>query len=241
MDAAGGAEAFLDDHAVIVCSDHSQSLVEQEIDIFAPSTASRSCRPRPAGPPRRAGGRWPCARPRRAAQVYVLDRDRRGELARRSSACCSPRGRRLTMRMTTHPDGEARSAGTRASLRFAPRGELLDAEGREWSVEGDLGLLDLDTTDGRVRSATYPDALGRIWAALRSPASGEVLASARPGHEFLDWGRSSHDGGGSHGALHAEDSNAVLLWCGTGPDSADVKEQWTLRDVAAMVRAHFGV
>jgi hypothetical protein len=242
MDAAGGAEAFLDEHAVIVCSDHSQSLVEQEIDIFRAFDGFEIMPP--AGPRGLRDGPAEVAvcPSSRAAQVYVLDRDRREELARRSErVLLALEGVDLTMRMTTHPDGEAAVRGDVGELRFAPRGELLDAEGREWSVEGDLGLLDLDTSDGRVRSATYPDALGRIWAALRSPASGEVLASARPGHEFLDWGRSSHDGGGSHGALHAEDSNAVLLWCGTGPDSADVKEQWTLRDVAAMVRAHFGV
>ena len=34
MTAAGGPDAFLEDHAVIVCSDHSQSLVEDEIDLF---------------------------------------------------------------------------------------------------------------------------------------------------------------------------------------------------------------
>src|SRR4029450_5319835 len=34
MTAAGGPDAFLEEHAVIVCSDHSQSLVEDEIDLF---------------------------------------------------------------------------------------------------------------------------------------------------------------------------------------------------------------
>src|SRR5215213_8257251 len=34
MEPAGGPEAFLEDHAVIVCSDHSQSRVEKEIDLF---------------------------------------------------------------------------------------------------------------------------------------------------------------------------------------------------------------
>ena len=34
MHAAGGPDAFLEDHAVIVCSDHSQSQVEDEIDLF---------------------------------------------------------------------------------------------------------------------------------------------------------------------------------------------------------------
>ena len=34
MHAAGGPDAFLEDHAVIVCTDHSQSEVEDEIDLF---------------------------------------------------------------------------------------------------------------------------------------------------------------------------------------------------------------
>ena len=34
MHAAGGPEKFLDEHAMIVCSDHSQSQVEKEIDLF---------------------------------------------------------------------------------------------------------------------------------------------------------------------------------------------------------------
>jgi hypothetical protein len=48
-------------------------------------------------------------------------------------------------------------------------------------------------------------------------------------------------GGGSHGSLHANDSLGSLLWCGTGPESADAREQWSLRDVVPMVCEHFGV
>ena len=54
--------------------------------------------------------------------------------------------------------------------------------------------------------------MSRVWSALRCPSAGEVLASARPGYEFLDWGGAHHVGGGSHGSLHANDSNAVLIW-----------------------------
>ncbi len=242
MDAAGGTEAFLDEHAVIVCSDHAQSLVEDEIDLFRAFDGFEIMPP--AGPRGLRDGPAEIAvcPSSRAAQVYVLDGDRREELARRAErVLLSAEGVDLTMRMTSHPDGEAAVRGDAGELRFAPRGDLEDAHGQRWSVEGDVAVLGLDTADGRVRSAVYPDALGRIWSALRCPAGGEVLASARPGYEFLDWGRAHHVGGGSHGALHAEDSNAVLLWCGTGPGDAGAKEQWTLRDVAAMVRAHFGV
>ena len=48
-------------------------------------------------------------------------------------------------------------------------------------------------------------------------------------------------GGGSHGSLHANDSLGSLIWCGTGPDSADAREQWSLRDIVPMVYDHFGL
>ena len=67
-----------------------------------------------------------------------------------------------------------------------------------------------------------------------------MLVSAARGYEFTDWGGSGHVGGGSHGSLHANDSHGVLLWAGTGPD-AQAKAQWSLRDIAPMVRQHFGL
>ena len=71
--------------------------------------------------------------------------------------------------------------------------------------------------EGRGRPRDLLDLPGRHeprLVALRCPTSGEVLASGRPGYEFLDWGGAHHIGGGSHGSLHANDSNAVLLWAG---------------------------
>jgi hypothetical protein len=31
------------------------------------------------------------------------------------------------------------------------------------------------------------------------------------------------------------------MWCGTGPDTAEVREQWSLLDIVPMIRDHFGV
>jgi hypothetical protein len=241
MDAAGGPDAFLDEHAVIVCSDHSQSLVEQEIDLFRAFDGfgvRAAQRPRP-------GDEVAVCPSSRFAQVYVLDRDRRRELVPRvERTLLALDGIDLVMRMTDHPDGEAVVRGQRdedtAELRFAPRGDLADARGGRWSVDGDLGLVGLRVEDGQIRSAAYPDALGRIWSALRCRAAGDVLASARPGFEFLDWGGAHHVGGGSHGSLHANDSLGTLLWCGTGPP-ADGREQWALGDIVELVRSHFDV
>ena len=65
-----------------------------------------------------------------------------------------------------------------------------------------------------LRSDAYPDALGRAWAALTCPTSGDVLLSAAPGYEFADWGGVDHVGGGSHGSLHRVDSLGALAFCG---------------------------
>ncbi len=64
-------------------------------------------------------------------------------------------------------------------------------------------------------STEYPDALARAWSALNCPTAGDILLSAAPGYEFVDWGGSDHVGGGSHGSLHRTDSLGALLWCGT--------------------------
>jgi hypothetical protein len=68
-----------------------------------------------------------------------------------------------------------------------------------------------------------------------------VLLSAAPSYEFVDWGGADHVGGGSHGSLHRSDSLGALLWCGTGPPSADVREQWSLQDIVPIVSGHFGL
>jgi Type I phosphodiesterase / nucleotide pyrophosphatase len=242
MHAAGGPDAFLDEHAVIVCSDHSQSQIDGEIDLFRafdgfavlPASGAREGR----------SGRAEIALcpSSRAAHVYVLDREARPALMPRvARTLLMLEGVDLVMHLTDHPDGEAAVRSRAGELRFAPRGDLEDLRGGTWSIEGDLPVLALEIRDGRVMSERYPDPLARIWSALRCRTSGELLASARPGWEFLDWGRSHHIGGGSHGSLHANDSYGSLIWCGTGPDDIDAREQWTLRDIVPLVLDHFGV
>jgi hypothetical protein len=242
MRAAGGADAFLEDHAMIVCSDHSQSLVEDEIDLFRAFDGFEVLPPSRARDPKTGPAEIAVCPSSRAAQVYVLDRDERERLVPRiERTLLALEGVDLVMHLTDHPDGEAAVRSARGELRFAPRGDLTDLRGESWSVDGDHDVLALDVRDGRVRSDRYPDALTRVWSALRCRTAGEVLASARPGWEFLDWGGAHHVGGGSHGSLHANDSYGSLLWCGTGPASVETKEQWTLRDVAPMITQHFGV
>jgi hypothetical protein len=125
-------------------------------------------------------------------------------------------------------------------LRFVPGGEVADPRGRSWSVEGRLEVLEARLRDGSIVTPAYPDALARAWAALTCPTSGEVLISAAPGYEFIDWGRQAHVGGGSHGSLHASDSLGALAMSGVAlPRPAPA--QWSISDIATLILEHFDV
>ena len=125
----------------------------------------------------------------------------------------------------------------RGELRFAPeRRRRATRAGARWSVEGS-SRCSTATRPGRGACYTpdYPDALARVWAALTCPTSGEVLLSAAPGYEFIDWGRQAHVGGGSHGSLHAS-----RLARGARPQRrrrcpSREPGQWAIRDVAPLV------
>jgi hypothetical protein len=236
MHAAGGPDAFLEDHAVVVCSDHSQSKVEAEVDLFEAFEGFTVLQPTAADLVEAEIALCPASR---SASIYLLGEEH-DLLARVERTVLALDGVDFLVRLTDHPDGEAIVRAARGELRFTRGGTLTDLRGGRWSVEGDMSVLDLVVKDGLVSSSTYPDALGRVWSALRCRRSGELILSAKPGYEFTDWGGSGHVGGGSHGSLHANDSHGVLLWCGTGP-AADAKPQWSLQDVTPMVLEHFGV
>jgi predicted AlkP superfamily pyrophosphatase or phosphodiesterase len=239
MHAAGGPDAFLKEHAVIVSSDHSQAAVEDRIrldrafadfDVASQSAASA------------IGAEVALSPGQRSAMVYALDEDRTDQvLTRAIAAAAEVEGVDLLLWLDSRNRDEAVVRTGRGELRFAPGGELVDERGERWSVEGEPAALGLMIEDGRVISVEYPAALSRIWSALNCPTAGDLLLSAAPGYEFVDWGGADHVGGGSHGSLHRSDSLGALLWCGTGPDTREVREQWSLEDIAPMVREHFGV
>ena len=236
MHSAGGPDAFLEEHAVVVCSDHSQAAVEERIRLeqvfsefeVATPNPSRSLNPEIAISPAQ-----------RSAMLYVLDEERRSSVLRRAlDALEGVEG----VDVVIWRDGAEAAVRTAAGeLRFAPGGDIEDLRGRRWSLDGDPRVLAGRVHDERFLSPDYPDALGRAWEAINTATAGDVLLSAAPGYEFVDWGGADHVGGGSHGSLHATDSLGVLMWCGTGPDRRDEREQWTLQDITPMIRRHFGL
>jgi predicted AlkP superfamily pyrophosphatase or phosphodiesterase len=239
MHAGGGPDEFLSNHAVVVCSDHSQAPVEERIRLDLAFSEFEIAAPSPTRSPDAEVALCPA---QRSAMIYALDPDRAPDtVARCLEAVASVEGVDLAMWLA---DGEAVVRGRRGELRFTAGGDLCDARGEHWSVEGDLAVLRAEMQDGRILSTEYPDALARVWSALRCPNAGDILLSAAPGYEFVDWGGSDHVGGGSHGSLHRTDSLGALLWCGTGgagSGSRAHRDQWSLRDVAPMIRDHFGL
>jgi hypothetical protein len=223
---AGGVEAFLDGHSVIVMSDHSQTTVEADVNLADAFADARVLQPADPAPTEAELAVSPAAR---SAMVYALDESRRDELV--AGAVATLRGLEGVDLVVRRENGEAVVHSRRGDLRFAPGGEFEDRRGRGWRVDGDHATLDLG-------GDTYPDGLNRLWSALECPHSGDVLASAESGYEFVDWGGAGHVGGGSHGALHRDDSQGVLLLCGV---EAPEQEEWALTDVIGLVLRHFGV
>jgi hypothetical protein len=246
MNAAGGAEEFLREYAVIVMADHSQAPVTAtialqdalaELGVAGPVRSSESSyevEPRIAVCPSQ-----------RAAMVYALHESERDAM-RASVAGLALAIEGVDLVMWLERDAhEAPREGVIASpeygeLRFWPQGAVIDQRGCAWSVEGSLGALGARIEDGRLLSADYPDALARVWSALTCSTSGEVLLSAAEGYEFIDWGRQAHVGGGSHGSLHASDSLGALILTGVELPQPE-PEQWAIRDIAPIALRHFGL
>ena len=236
MHAAGGVDRFLEEYAVIVTSDHSQALVEESIRLDLALTDFHIATPSAS---KSVGATLALCPSSRAAMIYVLDVERRDALVPQVLAAVQEvPGVDLAMYVD---GGEAvMIAAGGHQLRFAPGGDLVDLRGLRWSVEGSLDVLGARISDGLLETPDYPDALARAWSALNCETGGDILLSAGPGYEFVDWGGADHVGGGSHGSLHRSDSLGALLWCGTGPKGREARAQWSLQDIAPMVRAHFG-
>jgi type I phosphodiesterase/nucleotide pyrophosphatase len=252
----GGIDAFVDSHAVILMADHAQTDVDAALPLAQALGAQwRVLQPNDIEPDRAELAVSPTAR---AANVYVLAEG--NGFARTHAAVCS----RLTglegvdlVAWLVDGDGEAVQRpgggipelsgaeavvrGRAGELRFQPGRGSKDRRGVTWSVDGELGVLGLEESGGRIDSFDYPDALSRLWSALIAPHAGDIVVSAATGYECVDWGGATHVGGGSHGSLLRGDSIGPLLFCGCGPESVDEHEQWTLRDVAPIIRSHFGV
>jgi predicted AlkP superfamily pyrophosphatase or phosphodiesterase len=236
MHAGGGPDEFLENHAVIVMSDHSQTAVAGRINLAEALAGWDVLAPEQTEP---AAAEIAVCPSQRSAQVYVLDPGRREKVLPRLIGDLRAMD---GLDAIAYLDGEEAAVCTpRGELRFAPGGELTDSRGAGWSVDGDLGALGLSERDGALSSHSHPLALSRLWTALRCPRGGDVFVSADTGSEFVDWGGIAHVGGGSHGSLLRGDSLGTLIACGIEPPAQGYPDQWTIADVTPLVLEHFSI
>ena len=253
--AAGGTDAFLEEHAVIVCSDHSQSPVEEEIDVPPRSTTSPCCRA--AGRVRPERAEIAVCPSSRAAQVYVLD----GSAARRSSrgpigTLLAHRGRRprdaadRPSRRRGAPSARARRAALRAARRPADaRGEHVERRGRPRRARAARRGRRLDSR----RTPTRSGACGRRCAAGRparcspppSPATSSSTGAARTTSAAAPtarctpstrWARCCGAGPGPDAPTRASSGRCATSsrWCST-------TSAWRLTRATAAVRPRLAV
>ncbi|MDX6690645.1 MAG: hypothetical protein QOG15_2102 [Solirubrobacteraceae bacterium] len=237
MEAGGGAEAFLGEHAMIVVADHSHAPVERTIDLTGPFADWKVVQPNAARSRQAEIALCPA---QRSAMIYAVLESRVTALPVLVAKAREIEGVDLVMWWSEEADGrQACIGGHGGDLRFAPGGDVRDARGRRWRVEGELDTLRATVEDGLLHSEHYPDALARVWAALSCPTSGDILLSAEPNYEFPDWGGRAHVRGGSHGSLHHLDSLGALLFSDVAPPPEREDGAWSIADIAPMVRAHF--
>jgi hypothetical protein len=236
IEAAGGLDGFLTDYALILTADHAQTPVNRELPIIAELGRRWSVLPPSAENPKDA--ELAVSPTSRAAHVYLLDEagtapgfeevDEALEAMEGVDlvAHLELDGKPIVRRAPGPPPAGAEAVVRRSGveLRFRPDGDAEDLRGGRWTLSGDPLTLDLEQDGGQLRSETYPDALGRLWACLAAPHCGDLVVSATLGYECVDWG----------------DSLGPILFCGCGPESADEREQWALRDLAPIVIEHFG-
>jgi hypothetical protein len=238
IDAAGGYRRFMKEHAVIVVSDHSHSVVEEEFDLLGRLEELDWSVLQPRTSRRRAQAEIAVSPAARVANIYVLNpAHRRGQLPLLVE----------DLRESSQIDqflwlegGEACVVRGDAELRFKPGSKFVDGRGKGWDIDGDFEALDLWASGGEIESRDYPDALGRAWSGLHCPGSGDLMLTPQLGYEFLDWGGNAHVGGGTHGSLHKVDSAAQLIVHGTGESRRD-QQAWSIADVHSLVLEHFGI
>ncbi|MBD0317189.1 MAG: alkaline phosphatase family protein [Thermoleophilia bacterium] len=216
MAAAGGADALLDRYAVVVCSDHGQTHVEEVStlqDAFADLRVLRGRRRTSAD----------------GYDVVVTGSNRSGMVYRLPG--CRLSVRELAERLDSEPAADVvlfREAGEAIARR---EGEELrfTAEPDGWRLAGDPAVLD---------PAEYPDGHERAWRALACPNAGEIVVSAREGWELADVGGRHHAGGGSHGSLAAGDSLVPIVAAGLDERLGD---RPSITDLAPLVLRHLGI
>jgi len=225
FEAAGGMERFLANRAVIVTSDHGHcEVLKGPPHIVRLDHLLSDFRQADLGKPWKKQDEIMICPNMRAAQIYV-------------KSPTADKIERLAVAMLRHPgvdqvlwlssltggDRGYTVAGTRGRLRFsreASSSNCIDPFGGLWSWSGDPAVLGIGQAGRALEYSDYPNAFERIAGVLDLEKSGDIWVTARPGCEFQVPRGDAHEGGASHGALHALDSHSPVIVAGAGAPRA---------------------
>ena len=112
---AGGVEAFLEHHSVIVMSDHSQTTIEADVNLATAFADARVLQPSDQAPTEAELAVSPAAR---SAMVYALDDGRRAELV--AGAVATLRGLEGVDLVATRENGERSCTAAAGSCASRP-------------------------------------------------------------------------------------------------------------------------
>ncbi len=99
-------------------------------------------------------------------------------------------------------------------FKYKKGGDFIDPYGVSWDQSGDYDILDIKVDDWNISYDQYPDALARLYGALFSQDTFNIVITAKEKYEFITKTFPVHLGGGSHGSLNKLDSTIPLLVSG---------------------------
>jgi hypothetical protein len=213
----GGIDQFLTDIALVITGDHSQSDIRDdgEAAISLEKLFAGDFGVAMAGEPWDSDFELLACPNLRAAQIYF--KDPAPEIIR--CAIKTLRSDERIDQVIWRADSLDDDSGYvlvqgDIELHFAEGDKAEDRYGNRWTWKGDLSTVGGKEEDGRLDFGDYPNAFERIRGILNSPESGKLWVTAQPGYEFETPLVGVHNGGGSHGSLHFEDSLSSLIVAG---------------------------
>lgn len=257
FDAYGGLEQLLQEVAIVLTGDHSQSdvLPEKEEPGIALEDILSEFSVAATGMPMESQDDLVVCPNLRTAQVYFHTPTREALQAVVDDLLVDTRVDQVMWSaglLDVDQIGVHVVTAARGTLHFWPAQDdadeapkrARDAYGCVWCWEGDLETVDAsveEADDGpRLVFRAYPNAFERIDRAVTAHESGHLWMTSFPGYEFQLEGSTVHAGGGSHGSLHRLDSVSPL-WVAGAPDDFDFPKAPRAVDVAPICRALLGI
>lgn len=238
----GGLDVFLEQFAIVIVGDHSQSetAVDEAEEAINLEEVLHEYQLAEAGQP------WceddeimPCPN-LRASQLYLKEATPTRIKAIADQLLTEPRMDQVLYRAALTEEGDGyvvRSENGRLRFwRTAGGGRAHDRYGNAWQWEGDLEVVDGQMNEDMIHFPDYPNAFERIAGALDAATSGQIWSTAKLNHEIMVPHIKLYTGGGSHASLHREDSQPPLLTAGI-PDHVTVPTHPRIVDVAGICRA----